>query len=129
MYHQLNSVSSSLHITGTTKLEITNRHFPAGHKVDVYTIHLTDHKPGTFTIEIDIDKGYLYLTNLGPSSVDFRLNKESRLGHVQKNRKVALIPNDHLTLFIPYIDHNGNLQSSKLKISLLNDLSLLFDLL
>ena len=129
MYRQLNSTVSSIHLSKITKFEITNRHFPAGHKVDIYTIHLTDHNPSNFTVEVDIDKGYLYLTNLGPSSVNFQLNQETMLSNVQKNRKVALMPNDHLTLFIPYIDHSGNLQSSKLKISLFDDLSILLNLL
>lgn len=124
MYRRLNEVESSLHLTGTTKLEITNRHFPPAEKLNIYTIHLNDHKPGEFTIELDIDRGYMYLTNLSKSSINFRLNNGPSLSHIQKLRKVALMRNDQITLFVPYIDQNNNSNSCQLKIHLLDDLSL-----
>lgn len=125
MTNQLGKNQNSTHLTGVTKVEVTNQ-IPKDSST--HTIQLCDHKPGDFTIELDIDKGYMYLTNLSQSSIDYRLNSEAILRHIQKHRKVALMRNDQITLFIPYIDQNDELNSSQLKIHLLDDLSLKFEL-
>lgn len=128
MLSLLNQTQTSKHLIGLHQLEITNRHIKPSERLKINTVQLSDHRTDNFTIELDIDMGYMYISNQSPCSIDYRLNSEPILRHVQKGRKVALMPCDSITLFIPYIDENQQSKSDQLKIYLGEDLSLLLEL-
>ncbi len=124
----LNKVSCSTHIQGYTKVIITDAKLPV--KIpETRTIHLNHHKPGSIAIELDIITGYLYVTNQGSSSINYRLNNYPVLDHIQRKRAIALLIGDETTFYIPYISSSDDMSNNELlSICLHKDLSLAISL-